>query len=161
MKNTIITAVAALMLGFASTVANAATTTTSTFAVTTNVQSNCVISAAPLSFGNYTGAVNNATSSVTVTCTNTTPYDIGLNAGTATGATTSTRKMQNGSALLNYLLFSDSPMSKNWGNVIGTDAVHGTGVGAVQNLTVYGQIPASQYVTPGAYSDTITATLTY
>jgi len=28
-------------------------------------------------------------------------------------------------------------------------------------LTVYGQIPGGQFVTPGAYVDTITATVTY
>jgi spore coat protein U-like protein len=39
--------------------------------------------------------------------------------------------------------------------------VSGTGNGNAQTLTVYGQLPAGQYVTPGAYADTITATITY
>jgi spore coat protein U-like protein len=147
-----------LTLGLA---ANAATTTTATFAVTANVQSNCTIAAAPLAFGTYTGAVNNATSAITATCTNTTPYNVGLNAGTATGATVSNRSMVNGASLLNYKITSDAGHATNWGNTIGTDTVTGTGTGAVQTLNVYGQIPAAQFVTPGAYSDTITATLTY
>jgi spore coat protein U-like protein len=36
-----------------------------------------------------------------------------------------------------------------------------TGSGTAQTLTVYGQVPAGQFVTPGNYADTITVTLTY
>ena len=163
MKKSIITsailaAAGVLTLGLT---ANAATTTTATFAVTANVQANCTIAAAPLAFGNYTGAVNNATSTITATCTNTTPYNVGLDAGTSTGATVTTRKMVNGSNTLGYSLFRDAAQTLNWGNTVGTDTLTGTGNGSSQSLTVYGQIPAAQFVTPGAYSDTITATLTY
>jgi spore coat protein U-like protein len=165
MKKTIVSyalaAAGVLTLGLA-TGARAATTITTNIAVTATVQSNCTISAAPLAFGNYTGAVNNAASTITATCTNTTPYDIGLNAGTATGATVTSRKMTGpSSALLNYSITSDAGHVTNWGNTIGTDAVHGVGTGAVQTLNVYGQIPAAQFVTPGSYADTITASLTY
>ena len=156
----ILAAVGVLTLGLASTAAHA-TTTTTTFAVTANVQATCVVSAAPLSFGTYNGVLNNATSTVNVTCTNSTPYNVGLDQGTATGATVTTRKMKNGANLLNYSLFSNSGMTTNWGNTVGTDTVTGTGSGASQSLTVYGQVPAGQYVTPGSYSDTITATVTY
>jgi spore coat protein U-like protein len=125
------------------------------------VQSTCIIAATPLTFGTYTGAVSNSTSTVTVTCTNTTPYTVGLNPGSASGATVTTRQMTGpGSALLNYALFSDSLRSVNWGNTTGS-WVSGTGSGAAQALTVYGQVAAGQYVAPGAYTDTITATVTY
>ncbi|WP_277971552.1 spore coat protein U domain-containing protein, partial [Sphingomonas echinoides] len=33
--------------------------------------------------------------------------------------------------------------------------------GSSQSLNVYGRIPAGQLPTPGAYSDTLTATITY
>ncbi len=156
----IVTAAGVLALGISPTVANAATPVTASIAVSATVQSNCIISAAPLAFGTYTGALNNTTSTVTATCTNTTPYDIGLDKG-SNGATTSTRQMKSGISMLNYSIFSDAAMTKNWGTIIGTDAVHGTGGGSAQSLSVYGQIPANQYVTPGAYTDTVTATLTY
>jgi spore coat protein U-like protein len=65
------------------------------------------------------------------------------------------------SSLLHYKLFSDSGHTINWGNTVGTDTVSKTGSGAAQTLTVYGQVPAGQYVTSGSYSDTITVTLTY
>jgi spore coat protein U-like protein len=74
-----------------------------------------------------------ASSTVTVTCTNTTPYNIGLSAGLATGATVTTRSMTGpASALLGYHLFSNSRYSLNWGVTIGTDTVAGTGNGAAQ-----------------------------
>ncbi len=64
-----------------------AATTTATFAVSATVQSTCSISASSLAFGAYTGAVITAPGSLTVTCSNSTPYNIGLNAGTGNGAT--------------------------------------------------------------------------
>jgi len=162
LKLSLAAALAVLTLGLASTPASATTTVTTTFAVSATVQATCLISATGLSFGTYTGVVDNATSTVSVTCTNTTPYNVSLNAGTATGATVTTRKMTGpSSALLNYSLFSNSGMTTGWGNTIGTDTVAGTGNGSSQAITVYGQIPASQYVTPGSYADTITATVTY
>ncbi len=142
--------------------AMAAATATSNFTVSATVQATCLISAGNLSFGTYTGSQVDASSTISVTCTNTTPYDVGLSAGTTTGATTSTRKMAGtGGATLNYALYTDSGHLSNWGNIVDTDAVEGTGNGSAQSLTVYGRLPAAQYVTPGAYSDTITATITY
>jgi spore coat protein U-like protein len=148
-------------LGLSSPRAQAATATTS-FTVSATVQATCLISANNLGFGTYSGTQATASSTINVTCTKTTPYNVGLNAGTASGATVTTRQMQGPSgALLNYGLYQDSAYTKNWGNTVGTDTVAGTGNGTQQTLTVYGQLPAGQYVTPGAYTDTITATVSY
>jgi spore coat protein U-like protein len=136
-------------------------TTTTTITVTATIVKDCKVSATNMVFGNYTGAVNNATSTVTVTCTKTTTYTVGLSAGNATGATVTTRKMQNGTATLAYALYSNSVRTINWGNTSATNWVAGTGTGAAQPLTVYGQVAAGLYPTPGSYSDTITATVTY
>jgi spore coat protein U-like protein len=150
-----------LVLGLATKPAFAATATT-TFGVTATVQSTCLVSATALAFGTYTGALATSTSTVSVTCTNTTPYNVGLSAGLATGATVTTRQMTGpASALLNYAMFSNSTRTTNWGQTTGTDTVTGTGNGAAQALTVYGQVTAGQFVAPGAYTDTITATVTY
>jgi spore coat protein U-like protein len=138
--------------------ANPATTT---FGVSATVLKDCIVSATALAFGNYTGAVNTNTSTVTVTCTNSTTYTVGLGVGLATGATVTTRQMQNGAVLLNYGLYSNGTWTTNWGNTLATNWVTGTGNGAAQNITVYGQIPAGQYVTPGSYADTISVTVTY
>lgn len=145
-----------------SATAAVAATASTTFAVSATIQATCTISATPLAFGTYTGVVANSTSSLSVTCTNTTPYNVGLNAGTAKGATVTTRQMTGpNSALLNYALFSDTARTLNWGNTVGTDTVAGTGNGSVQAVTVYGTIPAGQYLAPGNYSDTIVATVNY
>ena len=138
------------------------TSATTSFTLTVAVQATCTVSATSLAFGNYAGAVVNSTSTITALCTKTTPYNVGLNAGTATGATVTTRAMTGPSAAkLSYSLFRDSGRSQNWGNTVGTDTLSGTGTGAAQSITVYGQIPAGQYVAPGSYADTITVTLTY
>jgi spore coat protein U-like protein len=152
-----------LALGVGSMPSVAVTATaTNTFAVTATVVATCQVSATALGFGNYTGVVHPASSTVSVTCTDTTPYNVGLSAGLATGATVTARSMTGpASALLGYGLFQDAGHTLNWGQTAGTDTVAGIGNGAAQPITVYGQIPASEFVAPGAYADTITATVTY
>jgi spore coat protein U-like protein len=79
-------------------------TTTTTFTVQMTLTSSCVInSAATLNFGSagVLVAAVNGTSTIQVQCTNTTPYNIGLDAGTGTGATVTTRKMTNGANTIN------------------------------------------------------------
>jgi spore coat protein U-like protein len=146
-----------LTLGLTPTPAFASTSIPTTFNVTATVQSTCVISATAMSFGTYTAVVSNSTSTVTVTCTNTTPYTVALNAGAATGATVTNRSMTGtGSALLGYALYSDTGRTVNFATTASI-----TGSGAAQPITIYGQIPAGEYVAPGSYTDTITATVTY
>jgi spore coat protein U-like protein len=150
-----------LAFGLPSVPADAATAT-STMVVSATVQATCLNTITPLAFGTYTGALINSTATITITCTNTTPYNIGLDVGLASGATVSTRKLAGpAGALLNYGLTSVSATGANWGFTIGTDTVTGTGTGAAQPITIYGTLPANQYVTPGAFTDTITATVTY
>lgn len=130
------------------------------FTVTAVVQAFCNFSASSLNFGTYTGVLLNATSSLSIQCTNTTSYTVGLNAGTSTGATVINRMLTGpGGVHLNYSLFSDSGRTLNWGSTSNT--VAGTGNGTAQTLSVYGQIPGGTSVAPGAYSDTITATISY
>jgi spore coat protein U-like protein len=144
----------------------ATTTTTTTFGVSLTLNADCVItSASNLDFGSsgvLSSAIDN-TSSIGVQCTDTTPYNIGLDAGTATGATVTTRQMTgtvNG-ALVNYALYSNPGMTTNWGNTVGTDTVSATGNGAVQTYPVYGVVPAQTTPAPDSYADTITVTVTY
>ena len=150
-----------LTLGLLTPSASASTTVTTTFGVSANVQALCTISAGALAFNTYTGAQAQATSNITVQCTNTTPYTVGLNQGTTATATVTNRLLAGpNSATLAYSLFYDSAYSKNWGNTTGSNQA-GTGNGAAQTLTVYGQINAGQWVTPGSYTDTVTASVVY
>jgi spore coat protein U-like protein len=138
------------------------TTAAVNFNVNATGSASCAITASPLNFANYTGALLNSTTTISVTCTNGTSYNVGLNAGTATGATVTKRSMTGpASALLGYKLFSNSGYTINWGNTVGTDTVARKGTGTGQSITVYGQIPAGESARIGTYTDTITATITY
>lgn len=144
------------------TLSEPSTVTTNNFNVTGTVQPYCAITATDLQFGTYTGSLINSTSTITAGCSNGTSYNVGLNAGTATGATVTNRSMTGpGGALLNYKMFRDSSRTLNWGNTIGTDTVVQTSTGNPQSLTVYGQLPGGQSLPFGSYTDTIIATMTF
>jgi len=141
-----------------------AATTTSTFTVSITLAATCTInSASTLNFGTQgvLSANVDQTSTIQVTCTNTTPYNIGLDAGTGSGATVTTRKLTSGGATVNYSLYSDTGRTTVWGTTIGTDTVAATGNGTGQNYTVYGRVPPQTTPAPGTYTDTITVTVTY
>lgn len=141
-----------------------AATTTAPLAVSATVLSTCVVVASPLVFGNYDPTSATATAGTTtfiVTCTDLTPYDIGLDAGTGTGATVASREMADGGVFLNYSLYQDAGHTTVWGNTVGTDTVHDTATGLPITYTVYGLIPAQQSVGAGLYTDDVTVTVTY
>jgi spore coat protein U-like protein len=130
--------------------------------VVATVRAACKISVTPLAFGSYTGTQKDATGTITVTCTNTTPYNIGLSAGAGTNATVATRAMKGpGTASLHYAMFRDSARSLNWGTTIGTDTLTGRGTGQAAVISVYGRITAGQEARSGTYADTIVATIAY
>jgi spore coat protein U-like protein len=142
-----------------------AATATGTFQVQITIQATCIlVSSTNLNFGTNGVLTANVdqTSTITVQCTNSTPYNIGLNAGVNGGSVT-TRQMKGGptSQLINYSLFRDAAFTLNWGQTIGTDTVAGTGNGAAQAYTVFGQVPPQTTPSPGTYTDTITVTVTY
>lgn len=142
-----------------------AATATGSFTVQITIQASCVlVSTATLTFTavGVIAANDDASTTLSVQCTNTTPYNIGLNAGTGTGATVASRKMTApGGALVNYTLYSDTNRTTVWGQTIGTDTVSASGSGAAQPYTVYGRVPVQTTPAPGTYTDTITVTVTY
>ncbi|MFZ6872203.1 spore coat U domain-containing protein [Undibacterium sp. Di27W] len=139
-----------------------ATTSTGTLAVSSTVLSACAVTGASLAFGTYASSQIDNSASISITCTNGTAYNIGLDAGGGSGATTAVRKMTGSIAgTLNYSLYKDAGRSVVWGNSIGTDTATGTGTGAAQSVSVYGRVPSGQLAGVGVYSDTVTITLTY
>ena len=141
-----------------------AATDTDTFQVTATVADSCSVTGNDLGFGNYdpvSGTPLSATTTVDVTCTLDTAYEIGLDAGTGAGANVTVRRMTSGGNTLDYSLYQDAGFTTVWGDTVGVNTISDTGTGAVQNHTVHGRIPASQFVPAGAYSDTITVTVTY
>jgi spore coat protein U-like protein len=70
--------------------------------------------------------------------------------------------MTNGGSTLDYSMYTTAGRTTVWGDgTLSTSTQAGTGNGAAQALTVFGRIPVGQYVTAGAYADTVTATVTY
>jgi spore coat protein U-like protein len=158
------TAGAAAMTGLLASAPAFAQQTTQ-FQVTLTIQAECrLTSATDLAFGN-TGVIQAAltsTSSIGVQCTNTTPYNIGLNAGAGAGATVEARRMTSGAgATVTYQLFRDAARTQTWGNTAGTNTLAGTGNGAVQTVQVYGLVPAQTTPAAGSYTDTVQVTVTY
>lgn len=158
------TLVAAAGLLFANS--TLAATATTTFKVTATVASSCKVTATDLDFGAYDplAAALDGTSTITATCTAQTPYTIGLDAGLKAGGTT-TRRMTGddiATTLLSYELYSDTTRTAIWGAPGGTTTVAQSALtGGALNYTVYGRIPASQYVPAANYADTVTVTVTY
>ncbi|MBW9332131.1 Csu type fimbrial protein [Herbaspirillum aquaticum] len=161
-KNRFVAASIAAVVLASSAPASIAATASGTLTISASVVAACTVVGSAIAFGAYTQSVVNQSGTITVLCTNGTTYNVGLDAGTGSGASVSNRKMSAaGGGTLNYALYRDSARTNNWGSTIGTDTQAGTGSGLTQTLTVYGQIPASQTPLAGAYSDTVTVTLTY
>lgn len=133
---------------------------------------NCSVTATGVAFGNYNptnSSPNNATGNVRVFCTvlvisilSTT--NISLNTG-GSGSFAS-RKMSSGANQLNYNLYKEVGHTTVWGDGTGgtgiwTDSLLIAILGTTVNHTIYGSVPASQYVAAGSYVDTITVTVEY
>jgi len=131
-----------------------------TFQVSATVQSVCTITANDLAFGAYdpSGADVDTTSTLDVTCTNGTNYQVGLDGG-GTGAVNA-RAMTGPGGALSYSLYSNASRTTVWED-IGGASYNGTGDGTTHNLTVYGRLPGGQFLTGGSYSDLVTATVDF
>jgi spore coat protein U-like protein len=156
--------IAAVCAALGTVSASIAATATSTFTAKIVLQSNClIVTTNTLDFGTVGVITANVDQTATfqVQCTNTTTYNIGLNAGSTSGGTTTTRKMTSGSATIDYKMFSDSPRTTNWGNTVGTDTVADTGTGSAITYTIYGRVAPQSTPAPNTYTDTVTITVTY
>jgi spore coat protein U-like protein len=157
---------ASLVAGFASAAVYSNGSKTANFDVTLKIIADCTIAANALDFGQSQGVLATNVSvntTLNVTCTNTTPYNVGLSAGTGTGSTTAARVMSGTGAntsTVNFNLLQASG-GANWGSTQGTDTKSGVGSGASQTLTVYGVVPAQTTPQPDTYKSTITATVSF
>jgi spore coat protein U-like protein len=138
-------------------------TTSTSFTVTATVVSNCNVSAATLNFGTagvLTGTTD-ATTALTIQCTNSLPYTASLNGGNSGATDPTQRKMSKGAETITYGLYRDLARTLPWGSTVGTNTASGTGSGLQQSFTVYGRVPVQTTPSPGSFSDTIVATVTY
>jgi spore coat protein U-like protein len=166
-SSTIPTGTAGLYVRYARTTSVSCNTgsrnATSSFSVLANVISTCNISATNIGFGSVGVVSSNvdATSTVSAQCNTSVPYTVSLSGGNAAATDPTQRKMAKASETVTYGLYRDAARLLPWGSTIGTNTVAGTGTGAAQNITVYGRVPPQTTGSPGNYSDTIVATVTY
>lgn len=150
---------------------------TTTFNVKITILKACTITAAAATDVDFGSVANDSTAnvdangSVTARCSPLTPYNIALNAGlnASTANDVNTRRMKNtdGAVTTNnfvaYQLYQNSGHSAVWGSTVGTNTLAATGTGLDQLYPVYGRVanPSANNAAPGAYLDTITATIIY
>ena len=167
--------IAATVISLAAIPVSEAATVTGSLTVSATLAASCAVNTsttgttttAVLNFGTVTSMAANidaSTSStggskVTVLCRNGTGWTLAMNGGSNVSGTQ--RRMLGGNTeYVPYNLYSDSARTVAIG--INTTALSGTGTGALQSYDIYGRIPAgSTLATPGAYTDTVTLTLTY
>jgi spore coat protein U-like protein len=159
-------AAAAFALALAAHGTASAATSTGTLSVTANVVAVCIIGNATLAFGTYNptlATATTATTSVQLTCSLGTPYNIGMGVGAGTGATIALRQMTATGGTLGYKIFRDAGFTNNWGTTIGTDTLAGTSSASTlaNTINIYGQIPAGAAAVIGNYTDSVTMTVTY
>ncbi|RIX80280.1 Csu type fimbrial protein [Acidovorax cavernicola] len=169
-----IAAAAVSTLALASISAQAETAGAS-FQVKMTILKSCSVtagSASDINLGNavLSSATNQTGSNtISVTCSKTTPYSIGLapstaNGGTAngTGAMSSVANSATNTDKVPYSLYSDSGYGTAWGNTAGTggNVVPGVGTGLAITHTVYAKNVNANF-TPDSYADTVTVTVTY
>ena len=125
----------------------------------------CTITTTAVSFGSYNvfvGSADDGTGQITYRCTGPRPPLVTIHLDKGGSPSFTPRQMRKGSEALNYNLYLDSTRSTIWG-----DGTGGTQVYSQANppngrnivLSVFGRIPASQDVSAGTYSATVTATI--
>lgn len=150
------------VVGLSFTTAHAATVT-DTMPVTITIENACEISTAPttLDFGTQgvLSANVDSTSTISVTCTTSAPYNIGLNGGAS--GNINARTMTDGTNFVGYQLYREAGRMNVWGDTVGTDTVASTGTGTEQQFTVFGRVPSQATPPAGTYNDSVTVTVTY
>lgn len=168
-KKTLLASALLALGGFAITAGAATNPATTTFKVKLVVQKACSVAATDLDFGTQDSTAANfgasTNGSVTVTCSKSTPYIVGLAPSNGSGVGAGGMTSGTTSDTVNYQLYQNSGLTTVWGNT-GTLAaagneVSGTGTGsAATALPVYAKVTSAN-VTPGSYSDTVTVNVTY
>lgn len=137
--------------------------TAAPFTVTATNATVCSVSASTLNFGS-TGVLRaalDASSTISVTCTNAAPYTVALDGGQSGATNPTQRKMSQAGQTVTYGLYQDAGRTAPWGDSIGVNTVAATGSGLAQTFTVNGRVPAQTTPAPGTYSDTVVMTISY
>ena len=162
-------AAASAAIGLATAAAAPAAVRTATFPVSVTVAAACSVSAAPLAFGVYKPAAGarRATTRLRVACARGTAFRVALSAGSTAGTTVTQRLLANGTATLQYNLYTNPARTIIWGDGTGasrTRAGRGRGPARPISMVVYGMLPDNAFnrsALAGTYKDMIVVTVTY
>ncbi len=137
------------------------------FTVSATVAQSCAIASLPnYDFGTIGGTAstiqNFTPTTVTINCSNGTPYTVTLSSATGGGSTGF--RMTNGANPMEYALYANSFGNPQWtGTANASTSFVGTGANA--NINMYGTIPVQTAPVggwpAGNYVDTVTMTVTY
>jgi spore coat protein U-like protein len=126
-------------------------------------ENSCTIEASDLDFGHVEPSERGipAQANIRVQCPANTAWRIGLGSGQY--ASGGERRMRGSSGgFITYALYRDAGRAEPWGNVDGEMAHGQTDThGAPVELTVHGFVPGQPDVEPGAYRDSVVATVYY
>ena len=133
------------------------------FNVSANVVGGCTLATTNMNFGTVGVLTANLDTSntISVSCSNLTPYTIGLSGGQSGTTDPTLRKMANGLSEVTYGIYQDSARTIPWGDTIGSNTISNIGNGSVQNFAAYGRVTVQNTPAAGIYSDTIIVTMTY
>jgi len=139
----------------------AAASPAASFGVSATVQSGCVASVPSTSFGPYDGEIKSASSMLSVTCTQATPYSVGLLVIGAAGVSVAKRKM----AYSDFSMPGFALIPGSGGIRSGRHSMTVNTLSASDNVPVplsdLGKLPAGQLIDDDMQSDTVTISVTY
>lgn len=138
------------------------------FTVSASVAKQCTVSATSnLNLGTVAPTATNVAgnTSISVTCSNTTPYYIGLlpsnNNSAGAGAMSGTG---GNSSKVPYQLYQNAGLSTVWGNTATAtsagNGVAGTGTGVAQSIAVYARAASADFQ-PDTYTDSVVVNVNY
>jgi len=135
---------------------------------TATLQGSCTVAASTLPFGTHSSlnVVRDGQATLTVTCTNGTPYTVKLDGGRSTNVNARLLYRNGvGPQTIPYNLYTDSGRSTIWGTGVQGSTVTGSGTGSgpgtPRTLIVYGRVPTAATFTAGNYSDVVTVSVEY
>ena len=147
-------------------------TATANMTVQITITASCTVNATTLDFGSNAGTILvssaiTGSTTVSVTCTNGSPYSIGMDNGANVSG--SQRRMKSGTNFLNYNLFTDAARLNAWTTAASNSTCTtanscslGTGTGSAQSVNIYGSVPSTGTApAAGVYTDTVLMTVTY
>lgn len=132
--------------------------------VSANLTASCAVDVTAMDFGITNEQVSSQIDSraqIFVSCTNNTPYSVGLDFGTHARDSTSTgRGMSNGTQTVHYGLFHTATRNDSWELTDGT--LHdGLGSGYRQTIDIFGRVFGDQTLVSGQYTDSVVVVITY